>query len=121
LRRGRQQEVTGIVVNEKLSIDRKTLKNFRATLHQVERDGIADKRWGNSPDLIAALDGYANFVLMVDKERGAEFKRQVNRIIEKYDYQKPIFTPKQKIGTVTTGESSKSEQPEPSKKWWKLW
>ena len=36
LRRGRQQEVTGIVVNDKISIDRKTLRKFRAVLHQAE-------------------------------------------------------------------------------------
>lgn len=120
LRRGRQQEVTGLVVNEKLSIDRKTLRNFRAVLHQVERDGTADKRWGNSPDLIASLDGYANFVLMVDREKGAEFKNQVRRIMEKYDYQKPIFTTKQKTKMVKE-EFSKQEQTQPTKKWWKLW
>ncbi|MEP6924531.1 MAG: reverse transcriptase family protein [Pyrinomonadaceae bacterium] len=121
LRRGRQQEVTGIVVNDKLSINRKTLKNFRAVLHQVERDGIAGKRWGNSPDLIAALDGYANFVLMVDKKKGAEFKNQVRRIVEKYDYQKPVFIPKSNSKNIETSELPETRSDEPPKKWWKLW
>lgn len=122
LRRGRQQEVTGVVVNEKLSIDRKTLRNFRATLHQVERDGIEGKRWGNSPDLIAALEGYTNFVLMVDKEKGAEFKNQVNRIIEKYGYQKPIYARKAKVELLKPEEPPKTEvKEEPLRKWWKLW
>lgn len=121
LRRGRQQEVTGIIVNDKLSIDRKTLKNFRAALHQVERDGITGKRWGNSPDLIAALDGYANFVMMVDKEKGAKFKNQVQKIVQKYDYQKSVFTPKQKTEITKAEELPKLEEPELPKKWWKLW
>ncbi len=121
LRRGRQQEVTGIVVNDKLSLDRKTLKNFRAALHQVERDGLAGKRWGNSPDLIAALDGYANFVMMVDKEKGVEFKNQVRRIIEKYDYRKPAFTPKSTSQIIQTEKLPKSTTDETPRKWWKLW
>ena len=36
LRNNRQQEVTGIVVNERLSISKKMLKRFRATLFQIE-------------------------------------------------------------------------------------
>lgn len=43
LRRARQQEVTGIVVNQKLSIDRKVLKRFRAVLFQIEKDGPEGK------------------------------------------------------------------------------
>jgi RNA-directed DNA polymerase len=121
LRRGRQQEVTGVVVNDKLSIDRKTLRNFRATLHQVERDGLEGKRWGSSPDLIAALDGYANFVLMVDKEKGTEFKAQVQRIMEKYDYQKPIHTPKAKTIMLIEETPKSDAKTDPPRKWWKLW
>ena len=37
LRRGRQQEVTGVVVNDKPGVDRETLKRFRALLHQLEK------------------------------------------------------------------------------------
>jgi len=85
-RRGRQQEATGIVVNDKISIDRKSLRKFRAVLHQAENKGLENLRWGNSPDLIAALKGYANFVFMVDKEKGVVFQQQVRRIAEKYDW-----------------------------------
>lgn len=119
LRGGRQQEVTGIVVNDKISIDRKTLRKFRAVLHQAETRGIDGLRWGNSPDLIAALKGYANFVLMVDKEKGHIFQQQVRRIAEKYDW-KPAparFTQKK---TENPEEASKTLEPE-DKPWWKLW
>ena len=54
-------------------------------LHQAETKGLEGLIWGNSPDLIAALKGYANFVFMVDKEKGFIFQSQVKRIIEKYD------------------------------------
>jgi len=80
LRKNRQQEVTGIVVNEQLSISKKELKRFRATLFQIEKDGPEGKRWGNSEDVIASIQGFANFVAMVNPEKGAEFIEQVNRI-----------------------------------------
>lgn len=116
LRRGRQQEVTGIVVNDKISIDRKTLRKFRATLHQAEKNGLENLKWGNSPDLIAALRGYANFVFMVDKKKGYVFQQQVRRIVEKYDWQPPPprFTPKK--AEISPGNSPSDEKP-----WWKLW
>lgn len=84
LRNSRQQEVTGVVVNEKLSVCRKTLKKFRATLYQIEKEGIEGKSWGNSTNLLAAITGFANFVTMVNPEKGKEFQKQVKRIKKKY-------------------------------------
>ena len=40
MHKGHQQEVTGLVVNDKLSVDRKTLKRFRALLHQINTKGL---------------------------------------------------------------------------------
>ena len=119
LRRGRQQEVTGIVVNDKISIDRRTLRKFRAVLHQAETNGLENLRWGNSPDLIAALKGYANFVFMVDKEKGFAFQQQAKRIAEKYDWQPaaPRFTAKKIEKVVENGETFQPED----KPWWRLW
>lgn len=121
LRKSRQQEVTGVVVNEKLSIDRKTLKRFRATLFQIEKDGLEGKRWGNSSDLISALQGYANFVFMVDKERGTEFKARVKAIAEKHGWQQPQpkFSTKKESEEKSLDKSSEPKKDE--KKWWKLW
>lgn len=84
LRKNRQQEVTGIVVNTHPNICKETLKRFRATLYQIEKDGIEGKRWGNSTDVIAAIAGFANFVAMVNPEKGAKLQQQVRLIREKY-------------------------------------
>ncbi len=84
LRKSRQQEVTGVVVNNKPNVSKKTLKQFRATLYQIEKDGLEDKHWGNSPNVIAAISGFANFVAMVNPDKGAEFLQQVQRIKKKY-------------------------------------
>jgi RNA-directed DNA polymerase len=84
LRKSRQQEVTGIVVNQKLSVCKKTLKQFRATLYQIEKEGLEGKHWGDSQDLLAAITGYANFVAMVNPEKGLELQKQVQQIKKKY-------------------------------------
>lgn len=83
LRKNRQQEVTGVVVNTRPNICKKTLHSFRATLYQIEKDGIEGKRWGNSTDVIAAIEGYANFVAMVNPEKGAKLQQQVRLIKDK--------------------------------------
>jgi retron-type reverse transcriptase len=84
LRSSGQQEVTGVVVNEKPNVDRKMLKRFRATLYQIEKDGLEGKHWGHSSDLIASIQGFANFVAMIDPQQGAEFQQRVRRIREQY-------------------------------------
>lgn len=80
-----QQEVTGIVVNTQLNISKKTLKAFRATLYQIEQEGLSGKKWGNSTNLIAAITGYANYVAMINPSIGAEFQSCVERIKQKYE------------------------------------
>ncbi|OLP18435.1 RNA-dependent DNA polymerase [Leptolyngbya sp. 'hensonii'] len=84
LRNSRQQEVTGIVVNHKLNVDRETLKRFRAILYQIEKDGPAGKQWGHSRDLMASIHGFANYVAMVNPEKGQKLLAQVKRIKQKY-------------------------------------
>ena len=83
-RKSSQLEVTGVVVNEFPTISRKELKRFRATLYQIEKDGPQGKRWGNGDDAIAAIEGFANFVAMVNPEKGRELVRRVKEIKQKY-------------------------------------
>ncbi|MGY6028313.1 reverse transcriptase domain-containing protein [Phytobacter sp. AG2a] len=85
MRKPQKQEVTGIVVNEKPSVDRKTLKRFRALLFQIAKDGVEGKRWG-SGELMASLEGYANFVAMVAPEKGIVLQKQVIDLKRQYGY-----------------------------------
>lgn len=86
MRSNSRQEVTGVVVNEKLSIDRKTLKRFRALLFQIEKDGPIDKSWGEGA-LFPSIEGYANFVAMVKPEQGMALQKQVMQIKRQYGLQ----------------------------------
>jgi retron-type reverse transcriptase len=84
MRRGRQQEVTGVVVNDRPGVDRATLRRFRATLFQIEKDGPAGKRWGAGGDVLRAVHGYACFVAQVDAKKGQALLAQVQRIFTKF-------------------------------------
>lgn len=70
MRASQRQAVTGIVVNKRPTLARATLHRFRATLFQVEKDGPAGKQWNGNPNVLAALVGYAQFVRMVDADKG---------------------------------------------------
>jgi len=75
-RRGRRQEVTGVIVNERLGVDRRTLRRFRAFLFQLEKDGPEGKQWGVGGNPIESAVGFANYVFMVDPRRGGELRER---------------------------------------------
>lgn len=77
MRSAQRQSVTGIVVNEKPAIERDTLRRFRATLFQVEKDGPIGKQWNGNDNVIDALEGYALFIHMVDAAKGAPLLQRV--------------------------------------------
>jgi len=89
LRKGRQQEVTGLVVNDKLGVDRATLRRFRALLHALDKDGPAGKSWGASPDVFASATGFASYVAMVDAEKGRALLARVREITTKHGWTPP--------------------------------
>ncbi|KQX19800.1 reverse transcriptase family protein [Variovorax sp. Root434] len=84
MRRHRQQHVTGIVVNDKLSLDRDTLRRFRAVLHQAERHGPQGLQWNGNTDVISALRGYANFIAMTDAARGEPYLQRVRALAARH-------------------------------------
>ncbi len=103
MNQGQQQEVTGIVVNDYPSIDRKTLRRFRALLHQVEQTGIDGKSWNgvSEPEhLLRSILGFANFVAMVLPDKGEALKQQAKVIYEKHS---------NKSGYKMLGQLRKSE------------
>jgi len=89
LRRGRRQEVTGVVVNHKPGVPRDVLHRFRATLFQIEKDGPSGKRWGACKDVLASIRGFASYVRMVDPARGTPLCARVDAILAKYSGKPP--------------------------------
>lgn len=86
MKRNQKQEVTGIVVNEKININKKSLKRFRALLHQIEQEGVKGKTWNGGPNVLAEIDGFSNYIYQIDKIKGAKYKEQVRVILEKNSY-----------------------------------
>lgn len=84
MRSHQQQEVTGIVVNEKPNLSRKKRKQLRATLFQIEKDGLNGKHWQESDDVLRSLIGFVNYYNMIDPGKAAIYKSQLNRIISKH-------------------------------------
>lgn len=77
MHQGRRQEVTGLVVNQQLNIERHTLKQFRALLFQIQKDGYAGKSWGKNRNLLASIKSYAHYVRMVNPAKGEQFLAQI--------------------------------------------
>jgi len=84
LRASRRQKVTGIVVNQKPNISRKELRNFRALLHNVEKNGLEKENRNQHPDFWGYIRGYTSYIQMVRPDLGEKFAQQVRRIGEKY-------------------------------------
>jgi hypothetical protein len=85
VRRGRRQEVTGVVVNDRPGVPRDVLRKFRALLFQIDKDGPAGKTWGPSgADVLTAALGFANYVAMVDRAKGDALRTKVLALKAKY-------------------------------------
>lgn len=119
MRKGSQQAVTGIIVNEKPGIDRKELRRFRALLHQIELTGTEGKSWRHGIDLENSMRGYANFVAMVKPEQGIQFKAQLDKIFGIRTKSQPTPAPETFIIPPTIQETP--PKPESNEKpWWEI-
>ncbi|WP_052085148.1 reverse transcriptase family protein [Cellulophaga sp. E6(2014)] len=107
MKRHQRQEVTGVVVNEKPNINKASLKRFRALIYQIEKDGIKGKTWNGGANVLAEIDGYANFIFQIDQEKGRGFKERVAKILAQHNYiEKHIVTyAKEKVVVATSSDA----------------
>jgi len=126
LRKGARKEVTGIIVNDKPSVNARELDRFRALLFQIEKDGIAGKQWKNSSNLMASMKGYASFVAMVSPEKGKPLTERVNKILAANQFvhvikHKSKAMLAKEVAKNTKDTNSSSSSGEGKKPWWKFW
>jgi RNA-directed DNA polymerase len=76
-----RQQVTGIVVNERLNLRRRDLDVLRAILTNCVRDGPAKQNRAQHPDVRAWLQGRVAWVAAVHPERGARLRAVFERIV----------------------------------------
>ena len=81
MRKGRRQEVTGVVVNAKTSIARDEWRRLRAVLHNCAKDGLASQNREGHPDFAGHLAGKVAWVRMVDPRRGAQLGLLLQRAL----------------------------------------
>lgn len=128
MRKGSRQEVTGIVVNDQLGVSRKKLRAFRALLHQIKQTGWKGKRWGNTPNIVASVWGYANFVAMVKPEKGSQLLAEVKSLMDLHRPSMPVSTDsairrkaKEQSKKIADQPKKNGNAKEDDKPFWKLW
>ena len=120
MRQGARQEVTGVVVNQHLSLDKHQLKRFRALLFQIDKDGYTNKTWGNGKHLLASIKAYAHYVKMVNPAKGSQFLQQIAAIEAKHGQprshyllkvSKPLFRNHAALGQLPLASMSVAQPP----------
>jgi retron-type reverse transcriptase len=69
-RRGGRQEVTGVVVNDKLGVPRAEIRRLRALLHNAKKTGLSAQNREQRPHFEAWLRGKIGYIMMIDPTRG---------------------------------------------------
>lgn len=83
MRASQRQEVTGLVVNKKLTVTREYYKNLRATLFNCAKHGLASQNRDGHGDFAAHLRGKVEFVASVDPVRGAALREALTVALAK--------------------------------------
>jgi RNA-directed DNA polymerase len=80
MRRAHRQRVTGLTVNEQVSIPRVDRRRFKAILANCRKHGVASQARGRK-DFESWLRGYAAYVKMVHPELGTRWQREVKELL----------------------------------------
>lgn len=80
MRKSGRQRVTGLTVNEQVSIPRDERRRFKAILANCRKHGVESQARGR-PDFAQWLTGYAAYVRMVHPELGERWQREVKELL----------------------------------------
>jgi retron-type reverse transcriptase len=77
---GMRQTVTGIVVNKRPNVPRRTVKRLRAILHQAGRSGLAAQNREKRDNFAPWLEGMIGYVNMVNPHKGRKLQEALQKI-----------------------------------------
>ena len=80
-RPGGRQSVTGIVVNDKLSLPRHEVRRLRAILHGARKTGLEAQNREARPHFEAWLRGKLAYLAMIDRDRGMTMLRELDGLV----------------------------------------
>lgn len=83
MRRGRRQEVTGLVVNERPNLSRRERRLLRAMLHNAARHGAESQNRSHHPRFRAYLAGRVAYASMIAPDHAAAWRAALARALEK--------------------------------------
>lgn len=84
---GQRQEVTGLVVNDKVSVNKKTKEELNNAIYYIDKYGIEDHIKHIRCDKLhykEHLFGLAYFVKMVDADLGKKYLKELNKLKWQY-------------------------------------
>jgi len=109
--RGRRQEVTGLTVNDKPAVAREDIRAFRALLHRLETKGPEDCTWRGTTDrILAKVDGYRSYLIMVDKERYSALCYKAESLLKRLGFKQVIRHPKKNAAAPPPLPSEKPKE-----------
>ena len=81
LRKHTRQVVTGVVVNDQTSIDRRTVRKLRAILHNAKTTGLEAQNRDRIPNFADWLQGMIAWVEMVHPKQGVKLRSQFDQLL----------------------------------------
>jgi RNA-directed DNA polymerase len=79
-RRSQQQSVTGVVVNDRMSVSRQTIRQVRAILHNARRTGLDAQNRDEHPHFRDWLSGMIGWIGMVNPEQGHKLQSELAQL-----------------------------------------
>jgi retron-type reverse transcriptase len=79
-RQSTRQLVTGVVVNQRPGVERKTVRRIRAILHRAKREGLAAQNREKIPHFEAWLSGMIAYIHMVNPKQAAPLRAALDAL-----------------------------------------
>ena len=75
-----RQTVTGLVVNDKITIDRRIVRRMRAILHRAQSEGLEAQNRDQHPNFRMWVEGMIAYIEMVNAAQGAKLRRAYRQL-----------------------------------------